>query len=64
MLLGTDEARREHEAKISKIPMSRTGEPREISDAVVFLASDSSSFVTGHTLFVDGGYSAGHTFRG
>jgi len=62
--LGTEESRREHGAKISKIPMSRTGEPREISSAVVFLASDSSSFVTGQTLFVDGGYSAGHTFRG
>jgi NAD(P)-dependent dehydrogenase (short-subunit alcohol dehydrogenase family) len=62
--LGTQEARHEHESKISKIPMSRTGKPREIASAVVFLASDAASFVTGQTLFVDGGYSAGHTFRG
>lgn len=63
-LLGTEEGRREHLRKLEKIPMARPGEPREIADAVVFLASESSSFVTGHTLFVDGGYSAGHTFRG
>jgi NAD(P)-dependent dehydrogenase (short-subunit alcohol dehydrogenase family) len=63
-LLGTEERRKEHLRKLDKIPMYRTGEPREIADAVVFLASENSSFVTGHTLFVDGGYSAGHTFRG
>jgi NAD(P)-dependent dehydrogenase (short-subunit alcohol dehydrogenase family) len=63
-LLFTEEGRREHERKISRIPLARTGEPREIADAVIFLASDAASFVTGHTLFVDGGYSAGHTFRG
>jgi NAD(P)-dependent dehydrogenase (short-subunit alcohol dehydrogenase family) len=63
-LLGTEEGRKEHLRKLDKIPMYRTGEPREIADAVVFLASENSSFVTGHTLFVDGGYSAGHPFRG
>lgn len=63
-LLTTEEDNAEHQQKLAKIPMSRSGEPREIADAVVFLASDASSFVTGHTLFVDGGYSAGHTFRG
>jgi NAD(P)-dependent dehydrogenase (short-subunit alcohol dehydrogenase family) len=61
--LATEEGRREHQRKLAKIPMSRPGEPREIAEAVVFLASDAASFVTGHTLFVDGGYSAGHTFR-
>ena len=63
-LLSTEAGRQEHRRKLAKIPMARTGEPHEIADAVVFLASENSSFVTGHTLFVDGGYSAGHTFRG
>jgi NAD(P)-dependent dehydrogenase (short-subunit alcohol dehydrogenase family) len=38
-------------------PMERPGEPHELGGAVVYLASDASSFVTGHTLVVDGGYS-------
>jgi 3-oxoacyl-[acyl-carrier protein] reductase len=36
-------------------PLKRVGEPREIADAVVWLASDRASFVTGQTLLVDGG---------
>ena len=39
-------------------PIGRIGRPREAADAVVFLASDESSFITGALLPVDGGYSA------
>ncbi|MFC5847291.1 SDR family NAD(P)-dependent oxidoreductase [Deinococcus petrolearius] len=37
-------------------PMGRLAEPAEIAPAVLYLASDAASFVTGHTLVVDGGY--------
>ena len=43
---------------LERIPMSRMGRPQEISDAVLFLASDNSSYITGSVLVVDGGYLA------
>ncbi|MCB2136036.1 MAG: SDR family oxidoreductase [Rhodobacteraceae bacterium] len=39
------------------IPMGRWATPEEIADSVVFLASDQSSFITGHALVIDGGES-------
>lgn len=58
-LVRTDMARalweRDEEAIAGRIPMKRLGEPADIADAVVFLASDAASWVTGHTMVVDGG---------
>jgi 3-oxoacyl-[acyl-carrier protein] reductase len=39
-----------------KIPLGRRGEPREIGQAVVFLASEDASYITGATLIIDGGF--------
>ena len=39
-------------------PIGRIGEPPEVAEAVVWLCSDAASFVTGHSLSVDGGWTA------
>lgn len=42
-------------AMAAKIPLARIGAPAEIANAVLFLASDQASFMTGSEVFVDGG---------
>lgn len=44
---------------LSRIPMQRWGDPEELKGAVVFLASEASSYMTGQTIYVDGGWLAG-----
>jgi meso-butanediol dehydrogenase / (S,S)-butanediol dehydrogenase / diacetyl reductase len=41
-------------------PIKRQAQPEEIAHAALFLCSDDASFITGHTLVVDGGWTAGH----
>jgi NAD(P)-dependent dehydrogenase (short-subunit alcohol dehydrogenase family) len=47
-----------HETLKRRHPMGRLGEPEEIANVILFLASDEASFVTATALPVDGGYTA------
>ena len=46
--------------RLVHVPMGRFGEPEEMADAVLFLASDESSFITANTFLVDGGISGAY----
>ena len=47
------------EAILLKYPLQRFGQPDEVASAILYLASDEAAFVTGVSLPVDGGYTAG-----
>ncbi|MCI0394632.1 MAG: SDR family oxidoreductase [Chloroflexi bacterium] len=47
-----------YQAFISRIPLGRWGEPEELAGAILFLASDAASFMTGTALVIDGGWTA------
>jgi NAD(P)-dependent dehydrogenase (short-subunit alcohol dehydrogenase family) len=58
-LFYNEETRRLSESLISHIPLGRPGNPRDIANAVLYLVSDDASYITGHVLIVDGGWTAG-----
>jgi len=47
------------EGTLARIPLHRVGKPEEVSSLVLFLASDASSYMTGSTVVIDGGWLAG-----
>jgi NAD(P)-dependent dehydrogenase (short-subunit alcohol dehydrogenase family) len=62
-LLLTDAGQRERTPElidrlVAGIPAQRIGDPQEVADAALFLASDESRYVTGSELVIDGGVSA------
>jgi len=58
MLSAADIPEKELRAMLQAIPLKRVGRPEEVSAAVVFLASEEASYITGTTLYVDGGWLA------
>ena len=44
---------------VKRTPLGRVGEPSEIAGGAVYLASDEASYLTGHTLVIDGGMTIG-----
>jgi NAD(P)-dependent dehydrogenase (short-subunit alcohol dehydrogenase family) len=57
--LLSDDVRRER--RLVHIPMGRFGEPVEIANGALFLASDESAWMTGQSLIIDGGITAAYT---
>jgi len=51
--VSTEESKKQ---TIAMIPLARMGQPEDIADMVVFLASDKASYITGQTIIVDGGW--------
>ena len=55
-MMGKDVSRKVIEEAIKRVALKRPAEPEEISDVVMFLGSDLSSYISGEVIFVTGGY--------
>jgi NAD(P)-dependent dehydrogenase (short-subunit alcohol dehydrogenase family) len=55
MIKGGAVSEEQHKADMEKYPLKRYGEPQDIAYGIIYLLSDASSWVTGHSLVIDGG---------
>lgn len=55
MIKGGALSEEQHKADMEKYPLKRYGEPQDIAYGIIYLLSDASSWVTGHSLVIDGG---------
>ena len=56
LIKGGAVSEEQHQADMLKYPLKRYGEPEDIANGIIYLLSDASSWVTGHSLVIDGGY--------
>lgn len=59
MFEDTGKARAARTGFLARVPLGRLGEPADLAGPLLFLCSRASDFYTGHTLYADGGYTAG-----
>jgi NAD(P)-dependent dehydrogenase (short-subunit alcohol dehydrogenase family) len=59
MFEDTEKARAVREGFLARVPLGRLGEPEDLAGPLLFLCSRASDFHTGHTVYADGGYTAG-----
>lgn len=59
MFEDNDKARATREGFLQRVPLGRLGEPEDLAGPLLFLCSRASDFHTGHTVYADGGYTAG-----
>jgi NAD(P)-dependent dehydrogenase (short-subunit alcohol dehydrogenase family) len=59
MYEDTERAQTVRKGFLARVPKGRLGEPEDLAGPLLFLASKASDFYTGHTLYADGGYTAG-----
>ena len=56
LIQGGSITEEQHRIDMEKYPLKRYGEPQDIAFGIIYLLSDASSWVTGHSLVIDGGY--------